>query len=97
MKKTTINLVLEGTRLAMGFGIGLFVRSISDNLARDKTKLQKAGYWIGGMCTALAIGHSVDSYIDKAKVITGVSNPDGTPSKEFMDEFAEFVERNINK
>ena len=87
MKKTTINYILEGTRLMIGCGIGLFVRGVYKTVTADKSKPAKIGYWLSGLAATWAIAHAADNWVDtKAKVAFGILEPDGSLTDKFMNE-----------
>lgn len=87
MKKMTINNILEGTRFAMGLGVGMFVRGICDTVTANESRLVKISYWLSGTAATWALDQAIDNYIDcKAKVRLGILYPDGSLTDEFMNE-----------
>lgn len=52
-------------RLAMGFGVGLFIRKSALMISEKEGDLGKVVTWLGAFCVAFGIGHAIDCWCNE--------------------------------
>lgn len=74
-------------RLAMGFGVGLFVRKAAQTINLNyESNLSKVATWMSAVCVTWATCHAVDSWCDKAVSIYKDCNDLVNMSENYTNE-----------